>query len=318
MITNIIRKLPAPAEFCLIVLVCSWWAIYASVLTIANHSWSATRQATEPFAGIGVELGEQDHKVIVVSTMPNTPASEAGLSHGLVVQKIAGVSTEGKSLRQCAELGRGPVGTRVTYELFDPVRNQTNTVELTRGKLKLADLPKPHATDKSSLTVVAFEVVGLAVMFWIGRIRQWPPGAWGFRPTWKLTGAGLLLWLIMTLVIAGLAASANAVSPATVHRASVSDLSLLVLVLFGLVNPLWEEALETGYFVQSLQRYGMWVSVLASAFFRTFLHAYHGITALIIIFPLGVIFALVYWKWRRLWPLYVAHVLFDLIAFFPR
>jgi hypothetical protein len=103
-----------------------------------------------------------------------------------------------------------------------------------------------------------------------------------------------------------------------VHGSSASNLSLPVLILLGLINPIWEEALETGYFVQSFQRYGMWSAVLASAFFRAFLHAYHGITALIIIFPFGLIFGFVYWKWRRLWPLYVAHVLFDLVAYFPR
>jgi membrane protease YdiL (CAAX protease family) len=57
---------------------------------------------------------------------------------------------------------------------------------------------------------------------------------------------------------------------------------------------------------------------LASAFFRAFLHAYQGIDAVVLIFPLGLIFGFVYWKWRRLWPLFIAHVLFDLDAFFPR
>jgi hypothetical protein len=56
MITTIIRKLPAPAEFCLIVVVCSWWAIYASFLAIANHSWSTTNRPQEVFTGVGVEL----------------------------------------------------------------------------------------------------------------------------------------------------------------------------------------------------------------------------------------------------------------------
>ena len=166
--------------------------------------------------------------------------------------------------------------------------------------------------------MIVLELFGLAVMFWIARIRNWPLGAWGFRPTWNLTGAGVLLWLVTALVVVVIAASANAVSPAMVHNDSVSDLSLPAGVLFALINPILEEALETGYFIQSLQRYGMWSAVLASAFFRAFLHAYLGISALIIVFPIGLIFGFVYWKWRRLWPLYVAHALFDLLAFFPR
>jgi membrane protease YdiL (CAAX protease family) len=315
MITAIIRKLPPLAEFCLVILVCSWWAIYASVVAIAKHSWSATGRPQDVFTGIGVELGEKDHEIIIRQVVPNGPASKAGLSGGLVILKIDGTTTDGKSPKDCADMMRGPAGSKVKLELVDMTGNKTNTVELTRGKIEGA--PKPHTTDRSALVVVALEFLGLMVTFWIARARNWPLRAWGFQPTWKLTGAGVVLCLVTTLIVEGIAVSANAISPGVVHRHAVSDLSLPVLVLLGLINPIWEEALETGYVVQSLQRYGMWSAVLASAFFRTFLHAYHGITALLIIFPIGLIFGFAYWKWRRLWPLYVAHVLFDLVAFFP-
>ena len=316
MITAIIRKLPAPAEFCLVVFVCSWWAVYASLSAIANHSWGTTSRPQEVFTGIGVELDVKDHEVIIRQVVPNAPASKAGLSGGLVIQQIDGTNTDGKSLKDCVDMMRGPAGSKVKLELVDPAGNKTNTVELTRGKVEGA--PKPHTTDRSALVVVVFELFGLTVTYWIARVRNWPLGAWGFQPTWKLSGAGVVLFLVTALVVEGIAASANAISPGMVHSASVSDLSPPVLILLCLINPIWEEALETGYFVQSLQRCGMWSAVLASAFFRAFLHAYHGITALIIIFPFGLIFGFVYWKWRRLWPLYVAHALFDLVAFYPR
>src|SRR5258705_1426748 len=102
MITTIIRKLPAPAEFCLVVFVCFWWAIYLSVVSLANHSRSTTSQAQEHYTGIGIELGEKDHKVIIVRALPNTPAAKAGLAYGLVNQKIDGTPTDGQSLQQWA------------------------------------------------------------------------------------------------------------------------------------------------------------------------------------------------------------------------
>ena len=316
MIKTFVRKLPAPAEFCLVVFLCSWWAIYASIVAIANHSWSTTSPPQAVLTGIGVELNEKDHKIFIRQVLPNAPASKAGLSRGLVIQKIDGTTTDGKSLKDCADMIRGPAGSKVNLELVDLTNLKTNTVEVTRGNIET--MPKPHTTDASALTVVILELFGLAVTFWIARSRNWPLATWGFQPTWKLTGAGVLLGLVATLVIAAIAATANAIFPGMVHSHSVSDLSLPVLLLLGVINPIWEEALETGYFVQSLQRYGMWAAILASALFRTFLHAYHGITALLIIFPLGLIFGFIYWKWRRLWPLLIAHVIFDLYAFFPR
>ena len=318
MITSIIRRLPAPAEFCLVVLVCFWWAICASIVALASQTQTAARQPLDHFTGVGIQLGIKDNKVIVVQALPDTPAAKAGLAYGLVIQKIDGTSTDGKSLQQCADLVRGPAGSKVMFELVDPTRNQTNTVELTRATV-LDTSQLGHVTNRSALRVAIIELLGLAVTFWIARTRSWPLAAWGFQPSWKSTGAGIILCLVTVLALSAITALANVFFPGTVHhRHSVSQLSLSVLVTFAVINPVFEEIIEAGYFVQSLQRFGMWSAVLASAFFRAFLHAYQGIDAAVLIFPLGLIFGFVYWKWRRLWPLFIAHVLFDLTAYFPR
>ena len=318
MITAIIRKLPAPVEFCLVILVCFWWAIYASIVAIANHAETAARQPPAHFAGVGIELGIKDNKVVVVQALPDTPAAKAGLANGLVIQKIDGTSTDGKSLQQCADLVRGAAGSKVKFELVDLTRNQTNTVELTRAAV-LDTSQLGHVTNRSALRVAVIELLGLAVTFWIARTRGWPLAAWGFQPSWKSTGAGIILCLVTISVLAAIIALANVISPEAVHhRHSVSQLSLLVLVTFIVINPVFEEIIEAGYFVQSLQGFGMRSAVLASAFFRAFLHAYQGIDAMVLIFPLGLIFAFTYWKWRRLWPLFIAHVLFDFAAYIPR
>jgi len=317
MITTFIRKLPAPVEFCLVVFVCFWWAIYASIVAIANHSRSTPSQAQQPFTGIGVALGAKGNKVIIKQVAPNTPASQAGLSYGLVIQRIDGTTTDGKPLKECVDMVRGPAGTKVRLELVDMSNIRTNTVELTREAIQGTAL-KGQVTDTSALKITIIELLGLAVTFWIARARGWPLATWGFQPSWGLTGAGVLLCLITGLVLSAVAALSNVISSGAVHGHLIHHLSLPALVLFVAVNSFCEEAIEVGYFVQTLQRYGMWGAVLASALFRAFLHAYQDITALVIIFPLGLIFGFVYWKWRRLWPLYIAHVLFDLYAMHAR
>jgi membrane protease YdiL (CAAX protease family) len=313
MITAIIRKLPKPVEFCLVLLACFWWGLYGSFVDIAKFSSSTPVPAQAHYTGIGVELGQKNNKIIIVQVLPNTTAAEAGLSSGNVVQQIDGIPTDGKPPQQCADLVRGPAGSKVKFELVDPTRNQTNTVELTRGMVQ--GTPPPVATVKNTIIRASFELFGLAVMFWIARVRGWPLGAWGFRPSWKLTGAGVLLFLVMTLVMMGLTACANRIFPGIVRHYSVSYVSWTAVALFSALNGVFEETVETGYFIQSLQKYGAWSAVLASACFRTFLHLYHGPTALIIIFPFGLVFGFVYWKWRRLWPLFVAHMLFDVFAY---
>lgn len=172
-------------------------------------------------------------------------------------------------------------------------------------------------TDTSILIVVILELLALGAMWWIGRARGWSLDAGGVQPSWKLTAMGVLLCLLTLLLAFSVTALVNLVAPGTLHRRTHPEVSLLFFVLLVAINPVYEEMIETGYFVQSLRRYGGWIAVCASAAFRAFLHAYQGINTLLLIFPIGLIFGFVYWKWRRLWPLFVAHGLLDLYALFP-
>jgi len=53
---------------------------------------------------------------------------------GFFIQKINGVSIEGKSMAECLGLMGGPAGKQVRLELLDPKLNETKVVELTKGK----------------------------------------------------------------------------------------------------------------------------------------------------------------------------------------
>jgi carboxyl-terminal processing protease len=87
--------------------------------------------------GIALRMDTQAHAAIIQEVVANTPASEAHITSGLMVSKVDGVSMEGKPLAECVNLIRGPAGTTVQLELVTPDKSQTNTVELTRRKLKL-------------------------------------------------------------------------------------------------------------------------------------------------------------------------------------
>lgn len=174
-------------------------------------------------------------------------------------------------------------------------------------------------TDSGALTLVIIELSGLAVTFWIGRIRGWSFQSFGWQPAWRATGTGILLCIAAGAAICVSVVLANAIFPGSAQFLPVaSHVSLPLAILTSAINPVFEETIETGYFVRSLERYGIWGAVLASALFRAFLHAYQGINAIVVIFPIGLIFGFVYWRWRQLWPQVVAHVLFDLYALFPR
>lgn len=191
-----------------------------------------------------------------------------------------------------------------------------NVVAIT-GHLMHVSVPV-EVNDGQMLYLVGIELVGLAVASWIGRARGWSVWSFGLRPTWRGTGAGVVLGTTTAIAVTLLGLLANVAYPGSVRFEPLpGSLSLTVVLLVSALNPIFEEAMGVGYFIHALRRFGMWPAVLASAGFRTFLHAYQGLNSVAIVLPLGVAFAAVYWRRGRLWTLVVAHSLFSLVAFLP-
>jgi membrane protease YdiL (CAAX protease family) len=93
------------------------------------------------------------------------------------------------------------------------------------------------------------------------------------------------------------------------------DLTLKAIILFSIVNPVFEETLVAAYIVKSLEKkYRPIFIITISTLLRFSYHTYQGVFALISIIPLGLIFAYYYWRWKKLWPLIFAHMLADLLG----
>jgi membrane protease YdiL (CAAX protease family) len=154
---------------------------------------------------------------------------------------------------------------------------------------------------------------------WIGRIRGWSLVALGWRLSWKENVAGVALFLASLLLLQPvLGFVVREVFHASVDFHRVSELTLPFIIVISVVNPVFEEGLECGYFFQALQRHGMWVTVVASALFRGFLHASMGISGFVFMFGMGLLLGFVYWRWRQLWPLVIAHGLQMLYSLLPK
>jgi C-terminal processing protease CtpA/Prc len=103
-----------------------------------NHQ-SASQFAHEIVGlGFAFELDKQTKTLRMTRVFSNSPASRAGLSAGLIIQKIENVPTAGKTIAECATLLRANGKPKVGLELVNLERKETNTVELTRGKFVIS------------------------------------------------------------------------------------------------------------------------------------------------------------------------------------
>ena len=89
------------------------------------------------------------------------------------------------------------------------------------------------------------------------------------------------------------------------------------ILALSVLNSLFEVLFVCGYLSTALQaKKGFWFAVNASAGLRLIYHLYQGPWAVISILPIGLAFAIWFAQTRQLWPLVVAHALFDLLGLF--
>ena len=90
-----------------------------------------------------------------------------------------------------------------------------------------------------------------------------------------------------------------------------------VLVLSAIRHGIVEEVIVVGYLLDRLPKLGwaMPAAIFASSMLRGSYHLYQGFGPFIGNAVMGLIFALVYLRTRRLMPLVIAHAVLDIVAF---
>ena len=93
------------------------------------------------YGGVGINLGERDKKLTVISPIDNSPAKQKGIIAGDIIVKIDGSSTEEMSLDDAASHIRGPKGTDVTLSIKRFGNEQLIDFVLTRADITVKDVP---------------------------------------------------------------------------------------------------------------------------------------------------------------------------------
>ncbi|MHA6758832.1 CPBP family intramembrane glutamic endopeptidase [Streptacidiphilus sp. PAMC 29251] len=139
--------------------------------------------------------------------------------------------------------------------------------------------------------------------------RRWNDFGKGFLIAAAIGGSGLALYL---------GAHAAGVS-LTVVPSSLPDVwwRIPVLILSAAQNAVVEEVIVVGYLLRRLDQLGWsWPAAMAtSALLRGSYHLYQGVGGFVGNLVMGLIFCLLYQRWRRVAPLAIAHTLIDTVAF---
>lgn len=184
-------------------------------------------------------------------------------------------------------------------------QSQVGTIDLIRQLLSIAQ-------------GLAWGALGLYLLWRAGASLKQHLGL-DFSRTGRDVASAIGLAALIGIPGLGLYLAAHALGMSlTVAASTMTDVwwRAPVSVLIAFENGFLEEALVVGYLLIRLQQLTLrpGAAIAISAVLRGSYHLYQGYGGLVGNIVMGVVFAFVFLRWRRLWPLVLAHGLIDTVA----
>lgn len=133
--------------------------------------------------------------------------------------------------------------------------------------------------------------------------------------------AGVLAGLVVSVLAFGAAWAATSVFDWRYYSQPIervmggAPIGLPSLVLLGLVNGTYEEIFLLGFLLQGLRGYGLSVAIGVSVLVRVLCHLYQGPLGALYVGVFGLVLSLYYVSSGKLFPVVLAHALWDIIPF---
>jgi CAAX protease family protein len=177
----------------------------------------------------------------------------------------------------------------------------------------------PPINEAALIGLLIIEPILAALTFGFLWLRGWRFGSLGLRPSLMGTVEGVALalvtWISLVLIFYLAQVFVHLDARQWGLRLVAPGISPWLALANSIVNPLFEELFVAGYVVTTMKQLDKpWLGINLSAGMRLSYHLYQGQRAILSVLPLGLIFAGWYKRTGRLWPLVVAHAIFDFTA----
>jgi len=177
--------------------------------------------------------------------------------------------------------------------------------------------PSMKFTDRALLELAVLELITAATTLGFLYWRGWRQREFRFDRNWRLTVAGVVLFVVAAAINVVYETLARGVIPGSEMLAQIVDTSIVswpVVIVVSLVNGVYEEYFLTHYLVEAIASHGVVFALGVSALVRVSYHFYQGPFGAIAVLLWCVVASVFYWRFRRVWPVIVAHVLTDAVA----
>ena len=177
--------------------------------------------------------------------------------------------------------------------------------------------PTPPISENALELLLKYESIILLILGAFLYLRGWTLRRLGIRITAKdsLIGVGLAAAVYGAFLSMWWVAVYMGIRPSfagSYQEVAAHGLNWLTVVATSILNPFYEEIFLCGYIVTVAKTSSrVTAGINLSVAIRLMCHLYQGSIGVLEIIPMGLVFTLWYARTGRLWPVLVAHALFD-------
>jgi uncharacterized protein len=178
--------------------------------------------------------------------------------------------------------------------------------------------PLPSLSNRDAVGLIVLESLASVVAAAVLWARGWRVGQFRFPISWQLTFVGILLFAVGQLVtIVTFPVLGKMLGGADFAEEFGRQISVAfpTAALLAVVNGAFEEFFLARYLIDALATGGAPLALGVSALVRVLYHLYQGPAGAVSVLLFGLIVTAFYWRFRQIWPVMVAHMAADLVAF---
>ncbi|MBI1812447.1 PDZ domain-containing protein [Candidatus Peregrinibacteria bacterium] len=168
-----------------------------TVLMSAKQTERFRQTISGTLEGIGAELKEKDHLIVVVAPLKGSPAEKSGLRADDVIAAVDGTSVEGLSLTEVVSRIRGSKGTPVKLTVYRRTESKPLTLTIIRAAIQVPSVESTIVkTQTGALAVLTLNEFGensmIEVRSALQQFKNAKPAVRGIVLDLRDNGGGLL------------------------------------------------------------------------------------------------------------------------------
>jgi carboxyl-terminal processing protease len=92
------------------------------------------------YAGLGIEVAQANHQLVIVAPIDGGPAKRAGVVSGDVIVAIDGATVQPDAIDAAIKKLRGPIGSKISLSVLHPDGDKPVTIPLVRERIRVTSV----------------------------------------------------------------------------------------------------------------------------------------------------------------------------------